>query len=169
MATCSLIAYEHPDGRIYAAYCHYDGYIDWTGIVLYTLYNQAGKVKWLILHGGMRNIFTTNIPSITVPDRPITGVPEYYARDRETYLDETPHTFSNVYDLLYYADTIRAEYVYLYKDNEWLVSKHNNKVPSFIFLEQALQDELGTEFATRCQTFHNAAPYWLQMESPLWD
>lgn len=169
MATRSLIAYEHPDGGIYAVYCHCHGCIDWTGIVLYTLYNQVGKVKWLILHGGMRNIFTSNIPSIIVPDRPITGVPEYYAKDKETYLSEDPSLHMDIYGLLHHADVVRAEYVYLYKDNDWLVAKPNNKDASFRFLERALQDELGTEFATRCQNFHNAAPYWLQMESPLWD
>lgn len=58
---------------------------------------------------------------------------------------------------------------YLYQDNEWYVSRSYYKDTSFKPLKQVLQDELGTDFEKRCQTFHNAAPYWLQMESPLWD
>lgn len=99
MATRALIAYEHPDARISAVYCHYDGYLEHTGVVLHTLYNQAGKVKQLILHGDMENIFPKNVPSITIPDRPITGVPDYYATDKETYISTAPHTLDNVYAL----------------------------------------------------------------------
>lgn len=169
MATRALIAYEHPDTTISVVYCHYDGYLEHTGVVLHTLYNQAGKVKQLILHGDMRTIFTKNIPSITVPDRPITGVPDYYATDKETYLSTAPRTLDNVHALLQLADNVGAQYVYLYQDNEWFVSKPYYKDISFESLEQALQDDLTTNFEKCCQNFHDSTPYWLQVESPLWD
>lgn len=168
MSTPALIAYEHPDTRISAVYCHYDGYLEYTGVVLHTLYNQAGKVKHLILHGDMQTIFTRNVPSITIPDRPITGVPDYYATDAETYLNAEPQTLDNVHALLLLADKVGAEYVYLYRDNEWLVLEPYYKEMT-LSLKKALQDVLITDFEKYCQNVHDSAPYWLQMESPLWD
>ena len=169
MDTPALIAYEHPDTRISLAYCDHDGHLENTGVVLHTLYNQAGKVKQLILHGHMRTIFTRNIPSITIPDRPITGVPDYFATDKKEYLIASPYTLDDVYALLEFADGVGAKYVYLYQDNEWYVSKPYYKDISFKSLEHAFQDDPITDFEKRCQNFYDLAPYWLQMESPLWD
>ena len=154
MATRSVIAYEHLDtGNIYAVYCNYDGYLEHTGVVLHTLYNQAGKVKQLILHSDMQTIFTKNTPSITIPDRPITGVPDYYAKDKETYL--APHILDDVHALLQFADEVGAKYVYLYQDNDWFVSKPYYKDMSFKLLEQALQEDTVTDFKKLCQDFHD--------------
>lgn len=51
----------------------------------------------------------------------------------------------------------------------WLVSSTYYKDRSFKSLKQALEDDPISDFEKRCQNFHDSAPYWLQLESPLWD
>jgi hypothetical protein len=45
MGTRSNIAYERPNGQIVVAYCHYDGYPEYNGVILNENYNTPKKQK----------------------------------------------------------------------------------------------------------------------------
>ena len=53
MSTNSTITLMHDENNLESIYCHWDGYLEWNGQLLYTFYNTAEKVQELMEHGNL--------------------------------------------------------------------------------------------------------------------
>lgn len=119
MSTRSNIAILNEDNSITSIYCHFDGYIDGVGKLLYDHYNTRDKVIKLIENGDI----TYLDESCECPDghsfkTPKDGYTVYYGRDRNEmgcepisfHKDELDHYFNNDYGYVFYSET-----------NEWYV------------------------------------------------
>ncbi len=48
MGTRSNIAYKKPSGEVVVMYCHYDGYPEYNGKILYNHYNHQQKASAVV-------------------------------------------------------------------------------------------------------------------------
>lgn len=105
MSTNSTIAIQNTDGTIISVYCHFDGYIDHNGEILFENYNDEDSVRSLINGGDM---------SVLKEDTESTF---YYGRDRGED-DVQPECYDSLDDV-----TDAEEYFYLYVVNDgWYVN-----------------------------------------------
>lgn len=56
MATRSTIAIEYPNGSVVQVYCHWDGYLDHNGKILFENYQDPAKVQRLIELGDISSL-----------------------------------------------------------------------------------------------------------------
>lgn len=56
MATRSTIALEYADGTVGQVYCHWDGYLEHNGQILYTNYKDPFKVRALLDQGDISSL-----------------------------------------------------------------------------------------------------------------
>jgi hypothetical protein len=121
MSTNSSIAWQRPDGKYEAIYCHWDGYIRGVGKCLLENYNES-NLPTLMALGDLSVLGAEPIdypagrdPGVSVPDNRCLS---YAARG-----DYTP---SAVYDSkVQYADYICLEYNYLFENGTWFVWKNS--------------------------------------------
>ena len=105
MSTRSYICKED-GGKLIGIYCHFDGYIEHNGVILYQHYKTRGIVDKLIALGDLRSLGTT-LNSCDPFSNYEEDAGELAAR--EVTLDEL-------------LDDIFIEYVYVFgKDGEWRV------------------------------------------------
>ena len=99
MSTRSNIAIEQEDGSVKVAYCHYDGYLEQVGISLLTEYETREKADELIDIGNMRTLGDASRP-------------------------EEPVVCPNLGNYMAgHVDPVYIEYIYLWRDDEWQVSR----------------------------------------------
>lgn len=134
MATRSNIAIKNKDGTYDYVYCHFDGYLDNNGVILYDHYQDENKIRRLIDLGDMSALGKLVEPingsphDFKNPDRDVTV---FYGRDRgETGTQK--RTVSSKKEI------VREEYCYLWEDEEWLVYSSGDH---FISLEEALREQ----------------------------
>tara|TARA_R100001440_G_scaffold12246_3_gene21592 strand:- start:4324 stop:4782 length:459 start_codon:yes stop_codon:yes gene_type:complete len=110
MATRSEIAIENADGSIKSVYCHSDGYIKYLGVMLKKHYNNFDKAS---------SIINENDCSVL---KPTIKQSRFYNSWRGE--DTKSKHFPNEYTFMkYFQKDIFAEYIYLFKDDQWHVSK----------------------------------------------
>ena len=110
MSTRSEIAIENADGSIQSIYCHSDGYLSYMGVLLNSYYNSFEKAKSIINENDCSALTTTIEES------------RFYNSWRGE--NTQAKTFGNEYSFMeYFQDSIFAEYLYLFKDGQWFVSK----------------------------------------------
>ena len=135
MATRSTIALEFADGTVQQVYCHWDGYLDHNGKILFENYKDPFKLRDLIDLGDISSL-GPNIGEQHSFEIPGTyGSPEYvaeserrqqittfYGRDR----NETGVGAKTFKDFADYKDNHQyEEYEYiLRKDGNWYVSQY---------------------------------------------
>ena len=125
MATRSRIAIENESGIVKSIYCHFDGYIDGVGKVLFEHYDKE-KLEKLIELGDISVLGTSTENTIA------------YCRDRGEDLNFI--TFPNVEELFDYGFESGIEYVYcLTKDGIWLMSKVGSN--HVLILKEELEEE----------------------------
>jgi hypothetical protein len=108
MGTRSTIALEYADGTVGQIYCHWDGYLDHNGMILYANYEDPFKVRELLDNGDMSSL-----------DRTVEGCTFY--KDRGEVCPQT--MFKNCAD--YTDNHAYEEYEYiLRKDGNWYVKCH---------------------------------------------
>ena len=136
MATRSVIAKLDNKGAK-AIYCHSDGYLEHVGRVLDGHYRDESKVDELLEHGDVSSL-NENIGE-KLPFNDYMSFHEkkqcrFYHRDRgEKLRIEIP---TNEKDILDYASSCCAEYVYMFAFGYWYVYDFENK--SFVELEEEL-------------------------------
>lgn len=141
MGTRSTIALEFADGTVEQVYCHWDGYLEHNGRILFEHYSDPFKLRDLIDQGGISSLgegigkahpfsqfeINKNDPDI---DKLLAlhdlaekeGWTTFYARDRGEDLDK--HTYKDFQD--YKANHQYEEYEYiLRRDGDWYVKCHN--------------------------------------------
>lgn len=110
MSTRSEIAIQEADGTIRSIYCHSDGYIKYVGVMLKKYYNNFNKAS---------SIINQNDCSVL---KPTIEESRFYNSWRGE--DTKAKHFNNEYAFMkYFEKDIFAEYIYLFKDNQWHVSK----------------------------------------------
>lgn len=121
MSTRSLIALENADGTCSSIYCHHDGYLEGVGACLKEHYTTLESVKELQALGDLSSLDDTLEECFA------------YHRDGGEKLRK-PRVWKDRNELAEKAwDYADAEYVYLFVEGEWLVSKWRepNKWESF--------------------------------------
>jgi hypothetical protein len=143
--TRSQIGMILPNGKVRAAYCHYDGYPDHNGDMLKKHYTNPKKVKELmsLAHAGISFLdkSISGGPNHSFAD-PQKGETIFYGRDRGESHDMIT-IYRNEEDYLNNAD---QEYAYLYdpkkkqwsycdvyaKNKEWIVLESNINIPEVV-------------------------------------
>ena len=136
MATRSVIAKLDNKGAK-AIYCHSDGYLEHVGRVLNGHYRDESKVDELLEHGDVSSL-NENIGE-KLPFNDYMSFHEkkqcrFYHRDRGEKL--RIEILTSKKDILDYASSCCAEYVYMFAFGYWYVYDFENK--SFVELEEEL-------------------------------
>ena len=136
MATRSVIAKLDNKGAK-AIYCHSDGYLEHVGRVLDGHYRDESKVDELLEHADVSSL-NENIGE-KLPFNDYMSFHEkkqcrFYHRDRGEKL--RIEILTSEKDILDYASSCCAEYVYMFAFGYWYVYDFENK--SFVELEEEL-------------------------------
>jgi hypothetical protein len=118
MATRSAIGMVRNDGKIVGIYCHWDGYIDYNGRLLYENYTTYDKVEELMKLGSLSSLgkeigvkhdfeLDTNGAFCTA-----------YGRDRDEKNCEAK-VFNSKKEFVENYNECWAEYFYLFDNGEW--------------------------------------------------
>jgi len=134
MATRSTIALEFADGTVQQVYCHWDGYLEHNGQILFEHYQDPFKLRDLIDLGDISSL----APSIEKPeghsfDKSVDGYTVFYGRDRgETGIEAKKFAdFENYVRCHQYE-----EYEYILRtDGNWYVSSYERP---YVLLSEAL-------------------------------
>ena len=151
MATRSTIALEYADGTVGQVYCHWDGYLEHNGAILFKHYVDPFKTRELLDQGdisslgsvvGEKHDFSRLDSQIPAEDyeRLYGHMTTFYGRDRGES-GTLQKSFKDFAD--YEANFQHEEYAYiLRKDGNWYVKQHDNE---FELLVPALAVELAKE------------------------
>lgn len=119
MSTRSFIGIQGIDS-ITAIYCHSDGYPSGVGAVLAEHYTDAKKVRALVALGDCSALHAEIGEKHSFNARPV-GQSTFYHRDRgEAWESVKPTIVNDEAEFLAVAETVDAEYAYLYRDGTWL-------------------------------------------------
>ena len=119
MSTRSTISVVHQDGTVSSIYCHFDGYLDHVGQILFKDYKTLAAAEALMFKGDML-FLGSDIDSC-----------EYYVdRGEELHISK----FSDIDD--FFRNYEQQEYDYLFNGVYWEVSIHWD---DWIPLEKALK------------------------------
>ena len=131
MATRSTIAIENADGTVHQVYCHWDGYIDYNGKILFEHYSDPVKLRLLIDLGDISSLHTE--VGVKHPfsqfeakmdgkeyDRLYGEMTTFYGRDRDEENTE-PKKFSDFETYRLSHQYEEFEYI-LRADGVWYVS-----------------------------------------------
>ena len=145
MATRSTIALEFADGTVQQVYCHWDGYLEHNGRILFENYVDPFKTRELIDLGDISSLGTQigdkhPFSPFTAGDKAAhdlakeAGATTFYGRDRgETGV--AAKKFKDFAD--YVANHQYEEYEYiLRRDGNWYVSKYSGP---YALLKDALE------------------------------
>jgi len=119
MATRSAIGMEK-DGKILAIYCHWDGYIEHNGEILYKNYQTTDKIFQLLSHGDLSSLGPEIGEKHEFNNKETEGWCKYYGRDRGEDGVEMRVFNSREEFLQWYSD---SEYFYLWTDGHWIYSQ----------------------------------------------
>ena len=115
MSTRSNIAIQKPDGTILSIYVHSDGYPDGVGQCLIDNFKTYISAEKLFRYGDASYLGSTLKEC------------SFYHRDWHRDLDKADVHKNFESFKKYYASDIFIEFVYLYKDGQWLVSDNYSK------------------------------------------
>lgn len=129
MATRSRIGYLE-NNKLHSVYCHWDGYPEGVGQVLFDHYQNINKIKYLIGHGDI-SVLSQNIEIPVVAngkhsfDSPMKGTTLFYHRDRgEALRMEVEDLYSNEP----FKHGVSYFYIFNTEDNTWYVNTLENKL-----------------------------------------
>ena len=123
MGTRSTIALEYADGSVGQIYCHWDGYLEHNGQILYESYQDPFKVRELLDSGDMSSLDSSVQGSTFYKDRG-EDVPQHMYVDFQHYL--VNHQYEEY------------EYI-LRRDGNWYVKCHE---APYVLLGDALAEAL---------------------------
>ena len=118
MATRSFIARQTTDG-FEGAYCHWDGYPAYNGVILRDHYSDPEKLAELLSHGDMSTLGPSVGQAHAFDDRD-PAITTYYGRDRvETGPHTEPSRSSSLQEMLDRAGSRGCEFFYLFAEGQW--------------------------------------------------
>ena len=138
MATRSTIALEYADGTVGQVYCHWDGYLDNNGKLLYTHYQDPFKLRDLIDLGDLSSL-RPEVGTVHDFDDRAAGEEQctFYGRDR----GETGTGSKSYKDFDDYAENHQhEEYEYILRnDGNWYVKVYS---APYVLLADAIAEEM---------------------------
>lgn len=142
MSTRSSISYYNPTTkRYYTVYCHFNGYLEGVGLMLYKHYTDYDKVKRLVSLGGVSHIEPNIDPAPGKThsfDSPQKDVCVFYTRDRgEDWKQNQPQVYTNRKSI---SEEWDLDYNYLYKDGKWYVQRGFRTTTDWMLLEDQLKE-----------------------------
>ena len=143
MGTRSTIALEYADGTVGQVYCHWDGYLEHNGMILYKHYSDPFKVRELLDLGDLSSL-GERIGSQHAFDKAPEGECTFYKRDRKEngvnqkmYADYDNYVRCHQYE--------EFEYI-LRRDGVWYVADHSDRyVPLADALAEFLREKAEEE------------------------
>ena len=131
MSTRSKIGILRKDGTVDHIYCHWDGYPEHNGCLLFNEYNNINKINELIKNGDMSLLNEHIYPDPTKPHN--FGLTEerqddvclFYNRDRdEDWKHTCPRTSKDIHRFIDECRMSDCEYAYLFDENNsnWIFS-----------------------------------------------
>lgn len=112
MGTRSRVAVMHGD-VCKSVYCHYDGYLDYTGRILLEHYDST-KANMLVARGDNSGVKETIEEMNFYEDRDADG------EDVQKFVNETPWTIAHTFEeFLEQVESCFGEYYYVMKDGVW--------------------------------------------------
>ena len=142
MATRSAIGIEK-DGKVFAAYCHWDGYPENNGRILQEHYRNPEKTLKLISLGDMSSLAEEFEPAPGIEhsfQKPAKGVTVYYGRDRNEEGVEF-RVFEDRDKMVKFYDD--CDYFYVWSNNHWI---YRGRRGGWAELKEAL-DQIDAEAA----------------------
>ena len=136
MATRATIAKLDNNG-VKAIYLHSDGYLEYAGRILDEHYQDESKVDELLSHGDVSSLNENIGEKLPFNDYMLFHEKKqcrFYHRDRGEKL--RIEILTSEKDILDYASSCCAEYVYMFAFGYWYVYDFENK--SFVELEEEL-------------------------------
>ena len=133
MATRSAIGISH-GGRVKAIYNHYDGYPEYTGLILHTCYGDSVAVNKLISMGdlsqlgteiGTKHEFRAEPGYVGLGGVEVASECTFYNRDRG---EDT--TWMSLEDSAHFTREYKnwgAEYFYLFRNDRWYVRSRGGR------------------------------------------
>ena len=121
MSTRSYIAMKTGEDTYKGVYCHYDGYLDYNGVMLLEHYNSKERVEELLSYGNissLREKITPEKGSTHSFDNPDKDVTIFYGRDRG---EEGQEAFTCTEEELK-DPTSWIEYIYVFDNGKWYYS-----------------------------------------------
>lgn len=142
MSTRSSISYYNPTTKkYYTVYCHFNGYLEGVGLMLYKHYTDYDKVKRLVSLGGVSHIEPNIDPAPGKThsfDSPQKDVCVFYTRDRgEDWKQNQPQVYTNRKSI---SEEWDLDYNYLYKDGKWYVQRGFHTTTDWTLLEDQLKE-----------------------------
>ncbi len=123
MSTRSEIGIQNKSGVIESIYCHWDGYLEYNGLMLYLYYNTEEKVRELIKNGDLSSLSEKIEPDKNKEHsfhNPQKDVCVYYHRDRgEIWEQVKPSKTDNITIWKKNLEKSWQEYAYLFKNGKW--------------------------------------------------
>ena len=137
MGTRSTIALEYADGTVGQVYCHWDGYLEHNGMILYKHYSDPFKLRELMDLGDLSSL-GEHIGSQHAFDKAPEGECTFYKRDRKEngvsqkmYVDYDNYVRCHQYE----------EYEYILRqDGVWYVC--DSQLEPFVPLADVLAEHL---------------------------
>ena len=139
MGTRSTIALEYADGTVGQVYCHWDGYLEHNGMILYKHYSDPFKLRDLMDLGDLSSL-GKRIGTQHAFDRAPEGECTFYKRDRKEN-GVSQKMFKDYDDYLSMHQFEEYDYI-LRNDNGvavWFVSNHEG---NYVVLADALAEHL---------------------------
>lgn len=121
MSTRSGIGIREDDGSISAIYCHFDGYLDHVGRILYEHYSSPERARQLINLGGLSSI------GPKIHEGPLHGRPSneycypYISQGEELRIDKLYSIYGFLQEYRY------CDFHYLYDNGDWYIILDVNK------------------------------------------
>lgn len=113
MATRSTIALEFADGTVGMVYCHWDGYLEHNGKILFEHYQDPFKLRRLIDIGDL-SVLDVNIGDKHNFDSRPPNQSTFYGRDRDD-VDANARYYKDIED--YKQNHPYEEYEYILRNN----------------------------------------------------
>jgi len=136
MGTRSTIALEYADGTVGQVYCHWDGYLEHNGMILYKHYSDPFKVRELLDLGDLSSL-GERIGSQHAFDKAPEGECTFYKRDRKEN-GVAQKMFADYENYVRCHQYEEFEYI-LRRDGVWYVADHSE---TFVALADALAEHL---------------------------
>ena len=136
MGTRSTIALEYADGTVGQVYCHWDGYLEHNGMILYKHYSDPFKLRQLMDLGDLSSL-GERIGSQHAFDKAPEGECTFYKRDRKEN-GVSQKMYDNFADYVENHQYEEYEYI-LRQDGVWYVGDHGE---AFVPLADVLAEHL---------------------------
>jgi len=135
MGTPSSITAKCQDGRFRTIYCHYDGYVEYNGVILFKHYQDQQKIENMLALGDISSLK----PSIECPEghsfeTPADGHTIFYGRDRG---EDKTEAFATD-DLLTCRFDNKQDYNYYWDGENWYIGIDKPRLLSEVLIERGL-------------------------------